>query len=189
MALESWALGTFISWMQQQHRLFRHLVCVHGAVLRHATPRCVLCSALLCRAVPCRAVPCRAVPCRQVLDSEASTSKAPFMSRIQQCFAVRPEADGLLDLARNSFCRVTEAVHDLAQQYAERYSLPALKVSLREHEMRAGGLATAPCTRTHSRLLMLCTPFLWLPPHPTFTTTCSQWHRWERATHMDGCGA
>ncbi len=65
-----------------------------------------------------------------MLDAEACTSKTPFMSRIQQCFAVRPEADGLLDMARNSFCRVTEAVHDLAQQYADRYGLPALKVGL-----------------------------------------------------------
>lgn len=69
-------------------------------------------------------------PPLKVLDDEAVSSKAPFISRIQQCFALRPAADGLLDLARGSFCRATEAIHALGEQVALRCGLPGLKVSV-----------------------------------------------------------
>ncbi|KXZ43062.1 hypothetical protein GPECTOR_105g94 [Gonium pectorale] len=71
----------------------------------------------------------------EVLDEEASCSSlargGAFVSRVQQCFAVRPSAspDGLLELARSSLCRLTEAVHELGDRYAEQWELPGLKVS------------------------------------------------------------
>ncbi|EFJ49892.1 hypothetical protein VOLCADRAFT_89345 [Volvox carteri f. nagariensis] len=61
----------------------------------------------------------------EVLDEEATGAAArgsQFMSRIQQCFAVRTAAadacppgpgGGLLEMARGSLCRLTESVHAL----------------------------------------------------------------------------
>lgn len=50
------------------------------------------------------------------------------MNRIQQCFAIKPSADPMLELARASFCRTTELIHELAARYAKgpcRRSAPA----------------------------------------------------------------
>ncbi len=85
----------------------------------------------------------------QVLDEEATGScrtggaggSAPFVSRVQQCFAVRPAADGLLDVARAAFCRVTEAVHEAAERTASESKLPGLKVS---YSARRGFHLTLP---------------------------------------------
>ncbi|GAX80290.1 hypothetical protein CEUSTIGMA_g7728.t1 [Chlamydomonas eustigma] len=57
----------------------------------------------------------------EVLDSDAHVSKSPFMNRIQQCFAVHPGADPLLALARESFCRTTEHIHELCDHYTQRF--------------------------------------------------------------------
>ena len=64
-----------------------------------------------------------------VLDSDTHAHKQPFISRTQQCFAVKNGADGLLDIARATFCRLTEEVHLLVASYREQVGLE-MKVKL-----------------------------------------------------------
>lgn len=63
-----------------------------------------------------------------VLDDDAQSSKAAFVNRTQQCFAVKAGVDSFLDLARTVFCRVSEEIYELAAKYKERYSMDTLKV-------------------------------------------------------------
>ncbi|DBA95622.1 TPA: hypothetical protein ACH3X3_013469 [Trebouxia sp. C0006] len=65
----------------------------------------------------------------EVLDEDVKSSKTSFINRTQQCFAVKSGVDGILDLARSTFCRVTEQVHELVDKYKTEYGLDALKVS------------------------------------------------------------
>ena len=62
-----------------------------------------------------------------VLDEDVQSSRAPFVSRMQQCFAVKTGRDSFLDLARDNFCRISEDIHKLAAAYTEQFSL-SLKV-------------------------------------------------------------
>ena len=62
-----------------------------------------------------------------VLDKDVASSKTPFVNRTQQCFAVKTGTDSFLDLARSSFCRISEDVHKLAAAYSEQFKL-TLKV-------------------------------------------------------------
>ena len=55
-----------------------------------------------------------------IIDSETQAHKQAFISRTQHCFAVRNGADGLLDIARATFCRLTEEIHMLAASYREQ---------------------------------------------------------------------
>lgn len=64
------------------------------------------------------------------LLQDVKSSKTSFINRTQQCFAVRSGVDGILDLARSTFCRVTEQVHELVDKYKSEYGLDALKVCL-----------------------------------------------------------
>ena len=65
------------------------------------------------------------------LLQDVKSSKTSFINRTQQCFAVKSGVDGILDLARSTFCRVTEQVHELVEKYRTEYGLDALKVWLR----------------------------------------------------------
>ncbi len=58
-----------------------------------------------------------------VLDEDVQSSKTPFVSRMQQCFAVKTGRDSFLDLARANFCRISEDIHKLAAAYSEQFSL------------------------------------------------------------------
>ena len=62
-----------------------------------------------------------------VLDEDVQSSKAPFVNRMQQCFAVKTGCDSFLDLARANFCRISEDIHKLAATYSEQFSV-SLKV-------------------------------------------------------------
>ena len=55
-----------------------------------------------------------------IIDSETKAHKQAFISRTQHCFAVRNGADGLLDIARATFCRLTEEIHMLVASYREQ---------------------------------------------------------------------
>lgn len=44
-------------------------------------------------------------------------SKTQFVNKVQQCFAVRAQVDSFLDVARATFARLTEAIHELAAKY------------------------------------------------------------------------
>ena len=44
----------------------------------------------------------------QVLDEDVHSQKVTFMNATQQCFAIKGQANGFLDLARVAFSRATE---------------------------------------------------------------------------------
>ncbi|KAJ7520528.1 hypothetical protein O6H91_19G009400 [Diphasiastrum complanatum] len=63
-----------------------------------------------------------------VIDDDVLHSRAPFIARTQQCFAVKAGFDGFLDIARKTFCDTSEAIHALAKKYREDLILPNLKM-------------------------------------------------------------
>ena len=75
-----------------------------------------------------------------VLDEDVQSSKTPFVSRMQQCFAVKTGRDSFLDLARANFCRISEDIHKLAAACSEQFSLN-LKVLLCLHDVQSSGMA------------------------------------------------
>ncbi|KAH9777191.1 DNA mismatch repair protein MSH4 [Citrus sinensis] len=64
----------------------------------------------------------------EVIDEDVLHARVPFVARTQQCFAIKGGIDGLLDIARRSFCDTSEAVHNLANKYREELKLPNLKL-------------------------------------------------------------
>ncbi|KAF5193005.1 Dna mismatch repair protein muts [Thalictrum thalictroides] len=64
----------------------------------------------------------------EVIDDDVLHARVPFVARTQQCFAVKAGIDGLLDVARRSFCDSSEAIHNLANKYREEFQLPNLKI-------------------------------------------------------------
>ncbi|XP_055819683.1 DNA mismatch repair protein MSH4 isoform X2 [Solanum dulcamara] len=64
----------------------------------------------------------------EVIDDDVLHTRVPFVARTQQCFAVKAGADGLLDMARRSFCDTSEAIHSLANKYRQDFKLPNLKI-------------------------------------------------------------
>ena len=68
--------------------------------------------------------------CMHMNLQDVKSSKRTFINRTQQCFAVRSGVDGILDLARSTFCQVTEQVHELVDKYKTEYDMEALKVSV-----------------------------------------------------------
>lgn len=64
----------------------------------------------------------------EVIDEDVLHARVPFVARTQQCFAVKAGIDGLLDIARRSFCDTSEAIHNLANKYREEFNLPSLKL-------------------------------------------------------------
>lgn len=57
---------------------------------------------------------------------------------ICRSFAVKSGADGFLDIARATFCRLTEDIHVLKARYQDQHKLPGLKVCF--------NLAAAACS-------------------------------------------
>ncbi|KAI3468970.1 hypothetical protein Pfo_025633 [Paulownia fortunei] len=64
----------------------------------------------------------------EVIDEDVLHARVPFVARTQQCFAVKAGIDGLLDIARRSFCDSSEAIYNLASKYREDFKLPNLKI-------------------------------------------------------------
>ncbi|GLT35109.1 hypothetical protein SLA2020_095880 [Shorea laevis] len=64
----------------------------------------------------------------KVIDEDVLHARVPFVARTQQCFAVKAGIDGLLDIARRSFCDTSEAIHNLANKHREEFRLPNLKL-------------------------------------------------------------
>ncbi|KAJ4831587.1 MutS protein msh4, partial [Turnera subulata] len=46
----------------------------------------------------------------EVIDEDVLHARVPFVARTQQCFAVKAGIDGLLDIARRTFCDTSEGV-------------------------------------------------------------------------------
>ncbi|EXC02119.1 MutS protein-4-like protein [Morus notabilis] len=64
----------------------------------------------------------------EMIDEDVLHTRVPFVARTQQCFAVKAGIDGLLDIARRSFCDTSEAIHNLANKYRQDFKLPNLKL-------------------------------------------------------------
>ncbi|XP_048500899.1 DNA mismatch repair protein MSH4 isoform X3 [Beta vulgaris subsp. vulgaris] len=64
----------------------------------------------------------------EVIDEDVTHARVPFIARTQQCFAVKAGIDGLLDVARRTFCDTSEAIHKLTNKYREDFKLPNLKL-------------------------------------------------------------
>ena len=64
---------------------------------------------------------------------DVKSSKTTFINRTQQCFAVKSGVGDILDLARSTFCRVTEQVHELVDKYKTDYGMDTLKVHKSAH--------------------------------------------------------
>lgn len=52
----------------------------------------------------------------EVIDEDVLHARVSFVARTQQCFAVKAGIDGLLDIARRSFCDTSEGVFFLHMQ-------------------------------------------------------------------------
>lgn len=48
-----------------------------------------------------------------MIDEDVLHARVPFVARTQQCFAVKAGIDGLLDIARRSFCDTSEGLSPL----------------------------------------------------------------------------
>lgn len=62
-----------------------------------------------------------------ITDSTCFTKSSHEM-RYQECFALRPGIDGLLDIARKSFLQCVEDVHSQAENYSKNFNM-SVKVS------------------------------------------------------------
>ncbi|XP_020263533.1 DNA mismatch repair protein MSH4 isoform X2 [Asparagus officinalis] len=62
------------------------------------------------------------------IDEDVLHARSPFVACTQQCFAIKAGIDGLLDVARRSFCDTSEAIHNLANKYREEFKMPNLKI-------------------------------------------------------------
>jgi DNA mismatch repair ATPase MutS len=56
-------------------------------------------------------------------------SKAAFVNKVQQCFAVKAQVDSFLDVSRATFCRLTENIHELADKYRQQTGCQEIKVT------------------------------------------------------------
>lgn len=84
---------------------------------------------------------------RQVED-DALTAKQAFQSRVQCIYAIKPGADGLLDLARSLFAETTEQVHEAAQRYRSETGLRTLKMP---YDQRRGFYLTVSAKELRDR--------------------------------------
>lgn len=46
------------------------------------------------------------------------------MSSLQRCFAVKPDINGLLDVARRTYSELIEDIQKIVEQLSETYDLP-----------------------------------------------------------------
>ena len=91
----------------------------------------------------------------EVLDDETQANRHSFVNRTQHCFAVRNGADGLLDVARAAFCRVTEETHALVASYREQ-ARAEIKVSCSAHACDTH--LPTPTTADRDCILQGCLP-------------------------------
>lgn len=89
-----------------------------------------------------------------------------FLNKVQQCFAVRKGLEGMLDLARDVFCRATQQVHDLMATYREQHSLDCLKVGTCLWPL-------VPVSTTQGSGMSKC--IMKRPPACSMACTASQW--------------
>nr|XP_042907671.1 mutS protein homolog 4 isoform X3 [Parasteatoda tepidariorum] len=59
-----------------------------------------------------------------VIHKDARWEKGVLNMHMQKCFAVKPNINGLLDVARRAYCESVNDVSDIVQQLEAQYSLP-----------------------------------------------------------------
>ncbi|KAL2651368.1 hypothetical protein R1flu_019496 [Riccia fluitans] len=64
----------------------------------------------------------------EVIEEDAMHARSAFASRTEQCFAVKYGVDGMLDLARRTFCTTSAAISKLGEKYQKEFDLPKLKL-------------------------------------------------------------
>lgn len=60
---------------------------------------------------------------RDVIQDDAHLEKGA-MGSLQRCFAVKPEINGLLDVARRTYSELIEDIQKMVQQLSEMHDLP-----------------------------------------------------------------
>ena len=63
-----------------------------------------------------------------MLEPDSHAAKSTFLNHIQQCYAIKPSTDPLLQLARTSFSRTTQLIQELAGSYQQLH--PRLQVKV-----------------------------------------------------------
>ncbi|XP_052784733.1 mutS protein homolog 4-like [Mya arenaria] len=63
-----------------------------------------------------------------IVHEDARYQKGALIMRSQKCFAVKPNINGLLDIARKTYTEIIDDITDLVQQMSGTYNLP-LKVA------------------------------------------------------------
>lgn len=58
-----------------------------------------------------------------VIQDDAHLEKGA-MGSLQRCFAVKPEINGLLDVARRTYSELIEDIQKIVEQLSETYDLP-----------------------------------------------------------------
>nr|XP_006819740.1 PREDICTED: mutS protein homolog 4-like [Saccoglossus kowalevskii] len=63
-----------------------------------------------------------------VIHADTRYQKGALNMRTQKCFAVKPNINGLLDVARRTYTEIVDDIAEMVKQLSEKYSLP-LKIS------------------------------------------------------------
>ncbi|XP_045772407.1 mutS protein homolog 4-like [Maniola jurtina] len=84
---------------------------------------------------------------RNVIQDEAHLEKGA-MGSLQRCFAVKPEINGLLDVARRTYSELVDDIQKIVEQLSETYDLP---IRLNQNVMKGFHivLPVAPKNRRH----------------------------------------
>ncbi|XP_052741489.1 mutS protein homolog 4 [Bicyclus anynana] len=95
---------------------------------------------------------------RQIIQDEAHLEKGA-MGSLQRCFAVKPEINGLLDVARRTYSELIEDIQKNVEQLSETYDLP---LRLNQNVMKGFHivLPIAPKNRRHFNIEDLPTIFI-----------------------------
>lgn len=64
-----------------------------------------------------------------VLDEDVFRQRSSALKRIEQCYAIKSGFDGFLDVARENFCRITEQIHTLADDFQTTHQINNIKVA------------------------------------------------------------
>lgn len=84
---------------------------------------------------------------RNIIQDDAHLEKGA-MGSLQRCFAVKPNINGLLDVARRTYSELIEDIQKIVEQLSETYDLP---VRLNQNVMKGFHivLPIAPKNRRH----------------------------------------
>lgn len=86
------------------------------------------------------------------------------MGSLQRCFAVKPEINGLLDVARRTYSELIEDIQKIVEQLSETYDLP---IRLNQNVLKGFHivLPIAPRNRRNFRVEDLPDIFIQVPKY------------------------